>query len=111
MVGTSGVVVITEYFVRLRPMAFSLSLAGLGIGNMVFPMVSTVFIENLGWRGKCLKSISFAWTFVSPCKWLIVEDSSKINVSQDDDNSYIKIDCSKGEVNYSHVNIVKLLSQ
>ena len=33
-----------------------------------------------------------------------------MNISQDNDNNYTKIDCSKGEDNCSHVNIVKLSS-
>ena len=50
----ANAVVISEYFVRLRPMALGLSFAGVAVGNTVFPIVSSVLIANLGWRGTFL---------------------------------------------------------
>ena len=34
-------------------------------------------------------------------------DLPKMNISQDSNEGYIKIDCSKGEGNCSHVNIIE----
>ena len=39
-----------------------------------------------------------------------MQDLPKMNISQDNDNSYITIDCANGEDYCSHVNIVKLSS-
>ncbi len=51
MAFTTGTVAVGEYFEKLRPMAFGLSLLGGGAANMLFPWISTSLIEYYGWRG------------------------------------------------------------
>ena len=48
---TAAVVSISAYFLRLRPLALGLSLCGGGIGNIVFPWITTFLINRFGWRG------------------------------------------------------------
>ena len=51
MAFTSAVVVISAYFMRLRPLALGLSTAGAGFGNILFPWITSLLIEEYGWRG------------------------------------------------------------
>ena len=52
MAFTSAMVVISVYFMRLRPLALGLSTAGAGFGNIFFPWITSLLIEEYGWRGK-----------------------------------------------------------
>ena len=48
----SAVGVICEYFVHYRPLAQAIAMSGAGIGNILFPWITSSLMRNIGWRGK-----------------------------------------------------------
>ena len=48
---TTCVVVISVYFLKLRPLAQGISGTGVSVGNMCFPWVTSALISTFTWRG------------------------------------------------------------
>ena len=52
LVFIASITVIGVYFEKYRPIAFGLSGAGIGVGNICFAWVNETLIEVYGWRGE-----------------------------------------------------------
>ena len=55
----SAVGVICEYFFRYRPLAQAIAMSGAGIGNILFPWITSSLMRNFGWRGKQILKVLF----------------------------------------------------
>ena len=54
-------VVISVYFLKLRPLAQGISGTGVSVGNMCFPWVTSALISTFTWRGikDCSMNLSY----------------------------------------------------
>ncbi len=65
--------VINNWFVVKRPMALSISMAGIGFGGVVFNPLLMMLIDSIGWRNTYLgiAAASFLFCVISPALLLI----------------------------------------
>jgi len=83
--GVFGVLMslIVRWFERKRGLAIGLTTAGIGLGTVVMPPLSTYLITNLGWRMSYVVIGLMAWVLIIPMALLLRKDPGEMGLLPD----------------------------
>lgn len=75
---TVWIAAVIARFTTSRGLAMAITLSGLGVGSLVWPVLAAIYIEKLGWR-LTFPALALSWgVIIVPLALLVLKDSENI---------------------------------
>jgi OFA family oxalate/formate antiporter-like MFS transporter len=64
---------VSQWFVKKRGLAQSLTAAGFSVGGSIMPMIMTYLLFRYGWRGMFIRAGLISWAILLPLSWFFIK--------------------------------------